>query len=500
MSNLNLIPSPEERNELLDLLKQFSSSISRTPPIPFNDLSQWVSEFIESQDINPRFTDWLMVMANNLLWEKNVAAIPYKKRLLLLPQCLKNAQCPAKSDAFGLLCENCGGCQIDEIILLADELGMVTLVAEGTTTVRALAASGAIEAVIGVSCLEALERAFPTLYAHAIPSLALPLLRDGCANTAVDSDALREMMMRHVETSAVCLNAEEIRQRVASLFTAESLNLLMGEPINETDKIARHVLSGKGKRYRPNLVLSVGSALRESDIFDDNLKRAALAVECFHKASLIHDDIEDHDDWRYQEKTLHCTVGIPAALNVGDLLIGEGYRMLSEMTVPAEIRGELFRIAAEAHRNLCLGQGAEFCWMANPDFNSEEKILDIYRLKTAPAFFAALAFGALTSGAEPSLIPTLRTFSDMLGTAYQLRDDWDDFDHEAPLKSPSLLALWVHQGRLDGTFDPCTAACDKAKNNIDKYRKAVLETLRPLVSFPLKQSLFQMTESVLSHD
>ena len=53
-------------------------------------------------------------------------------------------------------------------------------------------------------------------------------------------------------------------------------------------------------------------------------------MECFHKASLIHDDIEDDDAQRYGEPTLHVEHGVPVALNVGDLLIGEGYRLLAE--------------------------------------------------------------------------------------------------------------------------------------------------------------------------
>ena len=59
-----------------------------------------------------------------------------------------------------------------------------------------------------------------------------------------------------------------------------------------------------------------------------DLQKVAVAIECFHKASLIHDDIEDNDAARYGEKTLHEEFGAAVALNVGDLLIGEGYRLI----------------------------------------------------------------------------------------------------------------------------------------------------------------------------
>ena len=64
----------------------------------------------------------------------------------------------------------------------------------------------------------------------------------------------------------------------------------------------------------------------------DDLRKVAVAVECFHKASLIHDDIEDNDAQRYGETTLHEEHGVAVALNVGDLLIGEGYRLLAAAT------------------------------------------------------------------------------------------------------------------------------------------------------------------------
>ena len=58
-----------------------------------------------------------------------------------------------------------------------------------------------------------------------------------------------------------------------------------------------------------------------------------MAVECFHKASLIHDDIEDGDDRRYGQPALHTEHGVPVALNVGDFLLGEGYRLIGEIEV-----------------------------------------------------------------------------------------------------------------------------------------------------------------------
>src|SRR5439155_10727290 len=128
------------------------------------------------------------------------------------------------------------------------------------------------------------------------------------------------------------------------------------------------------------------------------LRRVATAVECFHKASLIHDDIEDGDDVRYGAAALHVEHGMPIALNAGDLLVGEGYRLLADCGAPAPVRATLLGIAADGHRQLCLGQGAELDWVRRPAPLSSASVLEIFRRKTAPAFEVALRLGAAFGG------------------------------------------------------------------------------------------------------
>jgi geranylgeranyl diphosphate synthase, type II len=203
-------------------------------------------------------------------------------------------------------------------------------------------------------------------------------------------------------------------------------------------------------------------ARNSSHTVPDDLKRLAIAVECFHKASLVHDDIEDEDDVRYGEATLHVDHGTAVALNVGDLLVGEGYRLIGEcLSVPDRIGGML-RVASNGHRTLCLGQGAELVWTRNPQPLNSLQVLDIFRQKTAPAFDVALQLGALfagdtresPSGGQPLengrfngngshtqgadaprsgmgvMAELIAKYSESLGIAYQIRDDLDDLDND----------------------------------------------------------------------
>ena len=137
-------------------------------------------------------------------------------------------------------------------------------------------------------------------------------------------------------------------------------------------------------------------------------------------------DIEDGDAQRYGEKTLHEEYGVAVALNVGDLLIGEGYRLLAACRASAEQKTEMIRIAAEGQRELCRGQGAELVWARTPAPLTSLEVIDIFRQKTAPAFSVALKLGAIYAGQLDDVDEVLSDYSEALGIAYQIRDDLSD--------------------------------------------------------------------------
>ena len=188
-------------------------------------------------------------------------------------------------------------------------------------------------------------------------------------------------------------------------------------------------LAKEGKRWRPFLAVCVWKAFQEDPLarLPNDLRRIAIAVECFHKASLIHDDIEDGDDLRYGEATLHASHGVPIALNVGDLLLGEGYRLIGECEAPGKRVAAMLRVAAAGHRTLCLGQGDELGWAQRPRPLRSTEVLDIFRRKTSPAFEVALQLGAIFGGDEDAAVaPILTRYSNALGIAYQIRDNIQD--------------------------------------------------------------------------
>jgi hypothetical protein len=437
---------------VLRYVRHYVAEHNPVPPLPTEDLKVHANQVVEMLQCDPVYRDYIGVLINNEMWRETLAAIPYERRLLLLPKCLRvESKCPAPFDEFGLLCKQCGLCSIQDLQSEAERLGYAVLVAEGSAIVMSLIQTGKIEAIVGVSCLSVLERAFPYMEAAAIPGVAIPLLQDDCIDTTVDMDWVWDVIHLTSDDQTRRLDLSGLRDEVDSWFHEEILDEIMGAADGQTEELARHWLLQAGKRWRPFLAVSAFQALRDHPgaNLPPDLRKVAVAVECFHKASLIHDDIEDGDEKRYGEKTLHEAHGLPVALNVGDLLIGEGYRLLAETGVSAEQRSRMLRVAADGQRKLCRGQGAELQWARHPAPLNQAQVLDIFRHKTAPAFEVALRLGALYAGNHESIADVLGAYSEALGIAYQIRDDLDDHSqtdecNDLTALRPSVLLAVAH--------------------------------------------------------
>ena len=455
----NVPQTPIERTHILTFIRNYVAEHNPVPPLPVDELKVHADRVVSMLRCDPIYRDYIGVLINNELWRDALAAVPFERRLLLLPKCLRvESKCPAPFDEFGLLCKQCGLCSIQDLQTEAERLGYAVLVAEGSAIVMSLIQTGKIEAIVGVSCLSVLERAFPYMEAAAIPGVAVPLLQDDCIDTTVDLDWIWDYIHLTSDDRTRRLDLSALRDEVDFWFTPASLDLVMGTAEGETEKIAREWLGRAGKRWRPFLAVAAFQALREAPgaPLPDDVRKVAVAVECFHKASLIHDDIEDNDAMRYGEKTLHEEYGVPVALNVGDLLIGEGYRLIAACRISPEQKAEMLSVAAHGQRQLCRGQGAELCWMRKPGPLTSLQVLEIFRSKTAPAFEVALRLGALYAGTDQheEVGDVLGAYSEALGIAYQIRDDLSDLGQKGETNDiagmrPSLL-LAVASERAQG--------------------------------------------------
>ena len=495
------------------------------PPLVLDELRVQADAVVAGAGIDPTYRDYVGILVNNEVWSDHLASVPFDRRLLLLPKCLRvEDKCPAPFDEFGLLCKQCGLCTIQDLQEEAERLGYAVLVAEGSALVMALIQSGQVDAIVGVSCLSVLERAFPYMEAAAIPGVAIPLLQDDCRDTAVDIDWIWSVVHLTSDDRTRRLDLDALRTEVETWFTPAALDAVLGPADGEADRVARSWLAAEGKRWRPFLTACAYKALQDDQAqpLPESLRKAAVAVECFHKASLVHDDIEDADERRYGRETLHVEHGVPVALNAGDLLVGDGYRLLASCGAEGDVCAELVRIAAGGHRELCIGQGAELAWMQQPEPLTADRALDIFRRKTSPAFQVALGIGAALAGASADTQQVLRDYSEALGIAYQIRDDLEDLSDTEPesgLGAPSLLlALACDKARAPGRDRVMTlwrnarassadraaflallgelAVEDRARALLEAYKEQAIRTLPALQNASLKGLLRRVVGKV----
>src|SRR5215203_5120619 len=202
---------------------------SLVPPLVLDELRTHAETVVALHQVDPLYTDYVGVLLSNEVWTEQLATVPFDRRLLLLPKCMRvEDKCPAPFDEFGLLCKQCGLCTIQDLQEEAERLGYAVLVAEGSALVMALIQSGKIDAIVGVSCLSVLERAFPYMEAAAIPGVAIPLLQDDCIDTNVDLDWVWDYIHLNSADATRRLDLSALREEVDSWFTPVALPAILG--------------------------------------------------------------------------------------------------------------------------------------------------------------------------------------------------------------------------------------------------------------------------------
>jgi geranylgeranyl pyrophosphate synthase len=464
-AHLKEVPATREfREQMRQHCRQVASRMDKSRPLSKDEMEQVARRILTEAGQPESLLGWTMVVLASEFWRDQVASVPPSRRLFLLPHCLKHAEgCPADYDDFGLDCEKCGACSIADFRGDAEKLGHKVLVAEGSPIVLKIIVSGHVDAIVGVACLNVLEKAIDKILLAGIPCMAVPLLSSDCRNTSVDEEWVNDMI--HVQPAASTQQTRSyvhLLRAASSLFQADELERLSPrlrggprlaelnatggaagrlDPVAGTETIAYDFLARGGKYSRPFITLAVHDALTGGNgtsatggehvrNLPDAVRRAAMSIEAFHKASLVHDDIEDNDQYRYGAETLHRQFGIPTAINVGDYLIGMGYRLVSRdaKTIGAEAAADILDFLADAHLRLSEGQGAELLWRDARDKRLKPlDALKIYALKTAPAFEAAVYSGIRLAQPVAEYAEPVKQFARNLGVAFQILNDLQDW-------------------------------------------------------------------------
>jgi farnesyl diphosphate synthase len=185
-----------------------------------------------------------------------------------------------------------------------------------------------------------------------------------------------------------------------------------------------------GKRIRPFLLLESAALF---DVPPAVALPAALALECIHTYSLVHDDLPDmdNDDMRRGQPTVHKEFDPATAILVGDALLTIAFEVLSEPSADLDPKIQLALIAqlskAAGYGGMIGGQlydlTAEGRFDTAVPAQDEQAVLRTQRMKTGALLSFACQAGATLGNADDSARQGLGTYGAAVGLAFQIQDD-----------------------------------------------------------------------------
>lgn len=187
------------------------------------------------------------------------------------------------------------------------------------------------------------------------------------------------------------------------------------------DRIMKYIVKTKGKQIRPMFVLL---SAKLSGTINESTYRAASLVELLHTASLVHDDVVDESMERRGFFSVYALWKAKASVLVGDYLLAKGMLLaldnddfkilqLLSRAVKEMSEGELLQMEKARSLNL-----------------DEDLYFRIITHKTASLLASACAAGAYSTSRDPDITEKLRRFGELVGIAFQLKDDLFDYGHE----------------------------------------------------------------------
>ena len=185
----------------------------------------------------------------------------------------------------------------------------------------------------------------------------------------------------------------------------------------------RYAAQGGGKRIRPLLVYAAGALSDDSNPIA--LDAAAVAIECIHAYSLVHDDLPcmDDDDLRRGRPTVHKAFDEATALLVGDALQTRAFEILANAQCDADTRLAMISALASASGSRGMAGGQAI------DLDSVGKKLDLaglkqmHAMKTGALLSCSVQMGGIAAKLNPTQMQHLQNYSQALGLAFQIVDD-----------------------------------------------------------------------------
>ena len=194
----------------------------------------------------------------------------------------------------------------------------------------------------------------------------------------------------------------------------------MSSKVPLLNRITHFIVNRKGKQMRPMFVFLVAKMLGNGKI-NERTYRGAAVIELIHTATLVHDDVVDESNKRRGFFSINALWKNKIAVLVGDYLLSKGLLLSIENE-----DFDLLKIISIAVREMSQGELLQIEKSRNLDI-SEEIYYKIIRKKTATLLAACCEMGAKSVNAENENVAKMHEFGELLGMAFQIKDDLFDY-------------------------------------------------------------------------
>lgn len=223
---------------------------------------------------------------------------------------------------------------------------------------------------------------------------------------------------------------KEIQQLITPELKAlnELIASTLDSPNELMNRIVDNYLRTKGKQIRPILVILSAKLLGK---VNENVIRAAAAVELLHNASLIHDDVVDETKIRRNTPTINGIWDNHIAVLVGDFFVSSSLQ-LAMMTGDIRIINAIARLG----KLLSIGE-LDQIYCARFHNLTEPAYMQTIERKTASLFMACVEMGGYAVGASDADIAAISEFARLLGLCFQIKDDIFDYYEDKNIGKPT---------------------------------------------------------------
>jgi len=219
---------------------------------------------------------------------------------------------------------------------------------------------------------------------------------------------------------------EQIKQPIAfemDLFE-QKFQLSMSSKVALLNRITHYIVNRKGKQMRPMFVFLVAKMVNNGEVSERTF-RGASVIELIHTASLVHDDVVDDSNRRRGFFSINALWNNKIAVLIGDYLLSKGMLVCIDNN-----DFDLLKIISVAVREIVEGELLQIEKARKLDI-TEEVYYEIIRQKTATLIAACCSLGAASVKPNTDDVETMRKFGELIGMAFQIKDDLFDYGEEA---------------------------------------------------------------------